>query len=209
MKKIICLITVILLLPSIFCFAELPLYTNTTLDIDNPEPLEKEFWDYINAQSPNEWITASLMGIIYRESNFRSNAVAGWYLAKWADISTEFTERIDAGLQDDSSLDDFVHTSRYVHGGYGLIQWCMPHTLKLFYHYMQERETTIADIKAQIDFTFWDLKTNHYVTWDFICNTAPDLYTVNWWLATYYEGTQSYGTTFYYTYIYDQRYAGK
>ena len=121
MKKIICLITVILLLPSIFCFAELPLYTNMTLDIDNPEPLEKEFWDYINAQSPNEWITASLMGIIYRESNFRSNAVAGWYLAKWTDLSAYLTALVDEWLEDSSSLDEFIYRSRYVHGGYGLI----------------------------------------------------------------------------------------
>lgn len=92
MKRIISFLLVILLLPSTFCFAELPLYTETILDIDDPQPIEQEFWDYINSKSPNEYVTAVLMGIIYRESQFRSNAVAGWYLNIWYDLSGEFTK---------------------------------------------------------------------------------------------------------------------
>ena len=209
MKKIISFLLVILLLPSTFCFAELPLYTERTLDIDNPEPIEKEFWDYINAQSPNECVTAVIMGIIYRESQFRSNAVAGWYLNLYYDESGNFTKRIDTGLRDSSSLEDFIHTSRYVYGGYGLVQWCMPKTLAHYYNWMREHEVaTIADIKQQIDFIFWDLQVNHWKTWAMI-KDATDLYLINWWLTTYYEGTQSGDVTYYYTMIYYDRYKNK
>ena len=205
MKKIICFITVILLLPSIFCFAELPLTTEHTLDINDADPLEKEFWDYIYSKCENECITASIMGIIYRESNFKSNAVAGWYLAKWTDLSADLTALVDEGLENSSSLDEFIYRSRYVHGGYGLIQWCMPKTLTRLYNFIKYRQTTIADIKAQIDFTFWDLQENHWKTWDNI-KDSDDLYLVNWWLATYYEGTTSPGTTYYYAMTFYNRY---
>lgn len=205
-KRIISFLLVILLLPSVFCFAELPLYTERTLDIDNPEQLEHDFWDYINSKSPNEYVTAVLMGIIYRESQFRSNAVAGWYMNIHYDLSGEFTKQVDEGLWDSSSLEHFIQDARYVYGGYGLIQWCMPKTLTKLYLWMKDRDTTIADIKEQINFTFWDLQENHWKTWDAIVN-APDLYTVNWWLTTYYEGTASGEVTYYYTMKYYHRYA--
>ena len=208
MKKIICFITIILLLPSSFCFAEIPLYTQSTIDIHNPDLIEQEYWDYINAQSPNELVTASLMGIIYRESNFRSNAVAGWHLNLWYDESGEFTKRIDKGLDDSSSLEDFIYCARYLYGGYGLVQWCMPKTLEKFYNFMKERETTIADFKAQIDFLFWDLQENHAQVWEQVCEFT-DLYLTATVLATYYEGTKSSGTTHYYAMVYYNRYANK
>ena len=63
------------------------------------------------------------MGYFWRESKFRSDAVAGWptnLAAYGKDYCIIVTTKVDEGLSDGSSRKYFINTIHNKFGGYGL-----------------------------------------------------------------------------------------
>ena len=152
-------------------------------------------WKELSKYSPNDKITAGVMGYFWRESFFRSDAIAGW---PWFDLiensnsSLDFTIKVDEGLKDRSSYDYFFHQIQNVYGGYGLGQWLSPNYLKHFYEFVREKEGSIGDARLQCEFIFESLQRNEKL-WDMLMEdeTAFDC---GLHIGTLYDGTNMAGT---------------
>lgn len=130
---------------------------------------QKLLWDLLNKYTKNEYITAGILGYFWRESSGRSNSCAGWYIndvTYQTDTCAEFTTKIDKGLKNSSTFEEFIEWSRYHYGGYGLGQWCTIRGLTELYNFAKEWDTSISDAEMQCAFTVYDIQ-----------NTYPDLWT--------------------------------
>ena len=151
-------------------------------------------WEELSKYSPNDKITAGIMGYFWRESFFRSDAIAGW---PWFDkiqksnSSLDFTLKVDEGLHDGSSYDYYYHHIRDIYGGYGLGQWYSPNYLKHFYKFIQEKEGSIGDAQLQCEFIFESLQRNEKL-WEWLleAKTASDCGML---IGTFYDGTSMAG----------------
>ena len=154
-------------------------------------------WDELSKYSPSDVITAGIMGYFWRESRFRSNAVAGWdvrNLGRERDICEEFTEIVDAGLHDGSSYEYFFEMVTIHYGGYGLGQWLSPNYLKHFYEFMQKHEGSIGDATLQCEFIFESLQLNQEL-WQMLleCETAAQ---AGRRIGIYYDGATQEGVEY-------------
>ena len=166
MKKHILNLSVILLI--LFCFslnvaaagaqnvAEDPAPAYRVTDVRNEEDAQW-IWDTLNKYSPSEELTAGIMGFFKRESGFKSNCIAGYYLTPTLKVCEEFTEAIDAGLSDGSTKEQFIEQA-HNKGGYGLGQWWAFSYLEAFYDFAQEWGTSISDAEMQCAFVVWSIE---------------------------------------------------
>ena len=125
------------------------------------EESEAILWDFIQSYTEDEYITAGIMGYFWRESFFRSDAVAGWptiLAVLREDHCQSFTVKIDEGLKDGTTKDEFIRRSRYQYGGYGLGQWSSEGFLEDYYDFASEWGTTIADAEMQCAFVVQSLR---------------------------------------------------
>lgn len=171
--------------PAEACFDEGPVIT------EHKEDWSADFlWEELSKYSPSDKITAGVMGYFWRESFFRSDAIAGW---PWFDIiehsnsSLDFTLKVDEGLKDHSSYDYYIHQIHDVYGGYGLGQWLSMNYLNHFYEFVREREGSIGDAKLQCEFIFLSLQRNEKL-WEMLLEdkTAFDC---GLHIGTLYDGT--------------------
>lgn len=171
--------------PAEACYEEGPVVT------EHKEDWSADFlWEELSKYSPNDKITAGVMGYFWRESFFRSDAIAGW---PWFDLiehsnsSLDFTLKVDEGLKDRSSYDYYIHQIRNVYGGYGLGQWLSQNYLKHFYEFVREKDGSIGDAKLQCEFIFLSLQRNEKL-WDMLLEdkTAFDC---GLHIGTLYDGT--------------------
>ena len=98
-------------------------------------------WESLSRYSPNDIITAGIIGYFYRESRLRSDAVAAWpqhNIGREEDICTAFAAEVDAGMEDGSSRDYFIHEVSKRYGGYGLGQWSAVEYLEQLYDFAVE-----------------------------------------------------------------------
>ena len=151
-------------------------------------------WEELSKYSPNDYVTAGAMGYFWRESYFRSDAIAGWPyfdLIQKSNSSLDFTLKIDEGLKDGSSYDYFYHHVRDIYGGYGLGQWVSPNYLKHFYEFIREKEGSIGDAKLQCEFIFESMQRNEKL-WDKLleAKTASEC---GLYIGTLYDGTSMAG----------------
>ena len=161
-------------------------------EYESPESAQF-LWDKLVEYSNNEKIAAGILAMFYRESCFRSDAVAGWPhydVIHKGDLSKEFTEEIDAGLEDGSSWDTFFYRIQKKHGGYGLCQLSSTQHLEAFYPFAQEWGTSIGDAEMQCAFIIYDSKENFEELWIYI-NSINSVEQIAWNLATVYDGTSS------------------
>ena len=147
-------------------------------------------WKELSKFSPNDKITAGVMGYFWRESFFRSDAIAGWPIfdeIQHCDSSAEFTKIVDAGLHDKSSYEYYEHHIRDVYGGYGLGQWLSPSYLSHYYEFVRERGGSIGDASLQCEFIFESMRRNEKL-WDYLLEdqTAFDC---GMHIGTLYDGT--------------------
>ena len=154
-------------------------------------------WEKLSKHSPNDVITAGIMGYFWRESNFRSDAVAGWHtrnIGRDSDICVEFTSEVDGGLHDGSSKDYFVEKVSLNYGGYGLGQWLSLHYLEHFYDFIRERGGSIGDAELQCEFIFESMKQNEKL-WEMLleCETAEQ---AGRRIAVWYDGASSIGVEY-------------
>lgn len=154
------------------------------------EESEDYIWEQLSLYSPNDEITAGIMGYFYRESKMRSDSVAGWperNLWQETDICEDFTKLVDDGLHDGSSKEYFKEMTRVHYGGYGLGQWSADCYLDHYYEFVREREGSIADAALQCEFIFESLQENEELWEELLkCTTA---YQTGRRIALYYDGT--------------------
>lgn len=154
------------------------------------EESEDYIWEQLSIYSPNDEITAGIMGYFYRESKMRSDSVAGWpdrNIGSETDICETFTEEVDAGLEDGSSKEYFMEMTRVHYGGYGLGQWSADCYLDHYYEFVREREGSIADATLQCEFIFESLQQNEELWAELLNCTTP--YQTGRRIALYYDGT--------------------
>lgn len=171
--------------PAEACYDEGPVVT------EHKEDWSADFlWEELSKYSPNDKITAGIMGYFWRESFFRSDAIAGW---PWFDIiehsnsSLDFTLKVDEGLKDRSSYDYYIHQIQNVYGGYGLGQWLSPNYLNHYYDFIHEKEGSIGDARLQCEFIFLSLQRNEKL-WDMLLEDKTAFY-CGLHIGTLYDGT--------------------
>ena len=173
MKKLI-----VILYVWIFAFLTLGWTDDPVYTTFKSEESEEFIWNELSKYSPNDQITAGIMAYFWRESYMRSDAVSGWnVLNAWhgqkEDICQEFTKKIDAGILDGSTKQEFVESIHYHYGGYGLGQWLDIGYLSDLYDFVQEREGSVGDARLQCEFIFQSLQKNEKL-WDELLNcTTP------------------------------------
>lgn len=159
------------------------------------EKSEELVWNELSKYSPSDAVTAGIMGYFYRESQMRSDAIAGWpgrnYAKGITDICSEFVEKIDAGLEDGSTKDEFIEKVNIHYGGFGLGQWSDPKYLGHFYEFVQESGGSIADAEVQCAFIFESMQQNERL-WTEI-QELDDAYRVGRRIGYLYDGTGELG----------------
>lgn len=152
----------------------------------------KIIWNIFNELTDNQYLIAGLVGMAFRESKFQSNAVGGChYLTGIKDISKEFTEKIDFGLEDGSTKEIFIKEISEIYGGYGLFQYCGKQRLEDFYDYAVNWGTSISDAAMQCSFALHELKNTFSDTYEQILK-LKNAYDVGVLIGIYYDGTRSY-----------------
>ena len=131
-----------------------PVYTKV-----HEEESETYIWQELSKYSPNDQITAGIMGYFWKESRMKSNAVAGWdvrnhWKGQEIDICEEFTQEVDSGLKSGNTKDYFIEMVTIHYGGYGLGQWVSPDYLDDLYEFVREKGGSIGDANLQCEFIF-------------------------------------------------------
>lgn len=168
-----------------------PVYTNV-----HDEKSETYVWNELSKYSPNDQITAGIMGYFWKESRMKSNAVAGWDVRnRWKgqeiDICEEFTKKVDLGLRRRKTKDYFKEMVSIKYGGYGLGQWLSPDYLEDLYEFVKERQGSIGDANLQCEFIFHSLQKNKRLWTELLsCRTAEQC---GRRIGTLYDGNDETG----------------
>lgn len=156
---------------------------------------EEFIWEELSQYELSDQIKAGIMGYFYRESQFKSDAIAGWPNRNYAkgvrDICKAFTEKVDSGLNDGSTKECFVEKVHVNYGGYGLGQWSNKRYLENLYDFVQEQGGSIADAELQIEFTVNGIMAKEKL-WEQIEN-EKDPYVVGKLIGFLYDGTRGIG----------------
>jgi len=151
---------------------------------------EEEVWECLVDLSPTQEIAAGIMGFFYRESRLKSDAVAGWNVREDG-ICESFITEVDKGM----GKEEFIQRVQDF-GGYGLGQWLARDYLSDFYDFMFEETDfgnaeSIADIRAQCEFTVESMKANEELWQELLnCTTAIQC---GRRIGIYYDGTTEEG----------------
>ncbi|MBP5461207.1 MAG: hypothetical protein J6Y20_03685 [Lachnospiraceae bacterium] len=185
MKKLLSLILTLALLLSIPCSAY------ATITERKSKEAERFLWDELSVYSPTDQITAAVLAYFWRESQYRSDAVAGWGNSLHGygiDLCEKVTERTDKGLEDGSSRDYFLKACRK-YGGYGLGQWQSPSKVEALYDFAVGYGGSIGDAELQCAFVFDNLENGYPRLWKRLkkCKSAEKAGRL---LAIYYDGTK-------------------
>ena len=154
-------------------------------------------WETLSKYLDNEKIIAGIMGYFKRESQMRSNAIAGWGIRDYrvhGDSSAIFTEEVDKGLHDGSTKEYFIEQVHYHLGGYGLGQWMSKKYLEKFYDFAQEWGTSIGDAEMQCAFTVWSIENQSQRLWEEIID-EKDIWIIGRKIGHLYDGTGELGSS--------------
>ena len=178
-KILICIFLFILIVSAFLPFEAEAIGTTDTVEEINiekdpvitkhkDEESEQWLWDTLMKYTDNnEKITAGILAVFKRESDYRSDAVHNWYLFISTDICKEFVEKIDTGLMDGSTKDYFIEQCHYFNGGFGLIQvWSVVQAKSLYNFARKYGTTTIADAEMQCVWAIQYFKETHPEVWD-------------------------------------------
>ena len=183
MRRIICLFLALMLMTTT-ASAE-PVITER-----KGNGVERFLWDELSVWSPSDQITAAVLAYYWRESQYRSDAVAGWgnSLAGYGiDLCEEVTSKTDAGLADGSSREYFIKACRR-YGGYGLGQWWSLSKVEGLYDYAIEYGAeSIGDAQMQCAYTISALQSNKRL-WKRL-KKCKDPVKAGRLVAIYYDGT--------------------
>ena len=155
------------------------------------EESEAFLWDCLSKYSPSDAITAAVLAMFWRESAYRSDAVARWHTSSrylGYDLCEEFTKTVDEGLADGSSRDYFIEKTHYATGGYGLGQWSAWHYLEDYYDFAREWGTSIGDAEMQCAFVIQHLQSMDEV-WQKLIDAGEDPVDTGFVIGRFYDGT--------------------
>lgn len=150
---------------------------------------ERWLWDELSKYSPSDVVTAGVLSFFWRESQYRSDAVAGWATSQKAygiDYCKRITEKTDEGFVDGSSRDYFIRKVRW-HGGYGLGQWFRMDYVEDLYDFAMEYGTSIGDAQMQVEFVFYSMQKDEEL-WDRLLR-CKDPEKAGRLMAIYYDGS--------------------
>ena len=156
---------------------------------------EDFLWKTLSEIIDNEKIVAGIMGYFKRESQMRSDAIAGWATRdkrQQVDTSQVFTQEVDAGLIDGSSKEYFIEQVSIHFGGYGLGQWLSKKYLNELYDFAQEWGTSIGDAEMQCAFMIWSIEHQTPKLWEQI-KDEKDIWIIGRKIGHLYDGTGSLG----------------
>lgn len=159
---------------------------------------EDFLWETLNKYSPTPELTAAIMGFFWRESYYKSNAIAHWAnmdCSNGKDNSTEFTDKVDAGLADGSTREYFIDQVHSHIGGYGLGQWHAKSYLQAFYDFAQDWGTSIADAEMQCAFTVWSIYNIHTQYLNELDDSS--FFKASQWMGYIYDGSAAAADTIY------------
>ncbi len=185
-KQILALALVFILLAGTAAFADEPVFTER-----KGKGVEAWLWEELSQYSPSDVVTAGVLSYFWRESQYRSDAVAGWAssLAGYGiDLCETVTEETDKGLDDGSSRSYFIRKARR-YGGYGLGQWRNSDYLGDLYDFAQDYGTSVGDAKMQCAYIFESLRDNRKL-WKKL-RRCLDPERAGRLIAIYYDGSQS------------------
>ena len=155
---------------------------------------EQWLWDEISKWSPNDVVTASILGYFKRESGYKSDSVAGFItrnIGRETDICEEFTEKIDGMDYSEETIKYFSFWA-WNYGGYGLGQWSHEKETPRFLKFVKDRDGSIADAALQCEFVVMDIQELLPDLWD-ECVNDPDIYTIPLKIAYLYDGASNMG----------------
>ena len=148
-------------------------------------------WNELSKHSPSDVVTAAVLSYFWRESQYRSDAVAGWAKSKagyGVDLCKKVTTKTDKGLEDGSSKEYFLRKV-WLYGGYGLGQWQSESYVEDLYDFAREYGGSIGDAEMQCAFVFHSLKQDKDL-WKKLKN-CDDPERAGRLVAIYYDGSQS------------------
>lgn len=191
MKKLVEMLSAFL----IVIFVLEPCVANGVATEYKSEASEKLIWEELSKYSPSDAVTAGIMGYFFRESQMRSDAIAGWPQRNHAkgvtDICQTFVDKIDSGLKDGSTKDEFIRKVNVHYGGFGLGQWSDVKYLEHFYDFVRENGESIADAEVQCAFIFESMMENERL-WNEITE-LDDPYRIGRRIGYLYDGTGDLG----------------
>lgn len=202
---VIAIIIISILFCQIACYAEQPKESQdfkikcqqVVVTQYKTKTAEKFLWETLSSMIDNEKIVAGIMGYFKRESELRSDAVAGWPVRdkrSGTNFSMEFTQKVDEGLEDGSTKDYFIEQVNIHFGGYGLGQWLSENFLNKLYDFAQEYGTSIGDAEMQCAFVIWSMEHQTPKLWEEIQN-EKDIWIIGRKIGHYYDGTGELGSS--------------
>ena len=207
--RICCCVIVIIIISILFCqiasYAEQPKEPQNfkieckqvVITQYKTKAAEQFLWDTLSSMIDNEKIVAGIMGYFKRESELRSDAVAGWPVRDIKgklDFSQDFTQKVDAGLEDGSTKEYFIEQVHLHFGGYGLGQWMSENYLSKLYDFAQKYGTSIGDAEMQCEFIIWSIEHQTPKLWKQI-KDEKDLWIIGRKIGHLYDGTGELGSS--------------
>ena len=152
----------------------------------NAAESEDALWKILQANAPNDYVAAGILGFFWRESVYKSDCVAHWatdmaYAGE--DPGAEFTEKLDS-----ADKDEFVAMIR-AEGGYGLGQWYSRKHLESLYDFCKEYGSSFSDARMQCLFTIHGCVDDPDV-WNYL-KDAKNAHDAGHIIAYLYDGTKS------------------
>lgn len=194
MKQLFKVIAIIFIISSLICQTTALAsgdVENNILQIPKDEASEQWLWETLNQYIDNPKIAAGILAYFWRESFYRSDAVAGYYYygeEYGNNLCQEFTQKIDNGFIDSISKDHFVYACSTQYGGFGLGQWQSVLYADKLYDFAQEWGTSIADAEMQCAFTIQSIKEHPTELWDLI-KDEENVWLIGRYIGIYYDGS--------------------
>lgn len=140
---------------------------------------DKLVWDMLMAEIGNPYGVAGLMGNLNEESGLRSNNLQNSSNNRIGISDEQFTAEVDAGIR------PFVGN-----GGYGIAQWTSDGRQTKLEEKVHEKGVSIADLRTQVEFLIWELRTTYNLTLEVLKN-AKSVEEASTRVLIYYEAPAS------------------
>lgn len=143
--------------------------------------------EYIYTKSIRAGMTkegaCALLGNIQKESGFKPNNLEDRANTALGVTDEQYTQMVDNGQWRDFENDNGMH------GGYGLVQTTLADRKKQFLAFMQSRGCSIGDLKGQVAFILWEMKSMYPKVWRTV-TSSHDLYECTHIILYSYENPQ-------------------
>jgi len=127
------------------------------------DPVGEVIWKYLINAGMTKAGVAGMMGNLHAESLLNPKALQPVDSVKEYN-GTTYTEAVDNGVY---SKEKFINDS----AGYGLAQWTYSTRKKGLYEYAKSKGKSIGDLKTQLEYLIYELKTQYKYVFEILCTT--------------------------------------